>query len=114
MAALWKDGGPERTFMDLTSPVLSISASRVTLPVMNWRRASPGATARTDLMRRGGVMEPSLGDEAEMASADLESRTAECLEIGVSGAVWSRDATAPVAESVGDEGGAEESAEDVG
>lgn len=86
MAALWKEGGPERTFMDLTWPVLSMRASRVTLPVMNWRRALPGATARTDLMRRGGVMELSLEEGAEESgSRDLESRTGECLETEVRG-----------------------------
>jgi len=72
--------------MDLTWPVLSMKASRVTLPVINWRSAAPGATARTDLMRRGGEMDPSLAEAAELsASADLESRTAECFAIEVRG-----------------------------
>jgi len=59
--------------MEATRPDLSMSASRVTLPVMKPRRASDGATARTDLMSCGGTMVALLsGMEVGMGAADVD------------------------------------------
>src|SRR5215831_8283304 len=73
MAAFRRDGGPDITLEDFTRPVVSMTASRMTLPVTNWRTASGGATARTELTSLGGTTPSSPSATASGSTVSLEA-----------------------------------------
>ena len=72
------DGGPESTLARFTSPVVPTTASITTFPVSKSRRASKGASARTDLINFGGTMSLSTAAGATEPEAGLAvGRTVE-------------------------------------
>ena len=75
MAAFCKEGGPVSTFIILTCPEASTTASSVTLPVAKSRSASGEAVARTDLISFGGtIVAPPEEGAAESGAALLDGR----------------------------------------
>jgi hypothetical protein len=53
-----KEGGPDSTSIDATSPAVPARASIATFPVSKSRVASIGTTGRTNLISFGGTMKP--------------------------------------------------------
>src|SRR6516225_2399531 len=57
--------GPERTFIVLTLPSVSTTASMLTLPAIRCVRATGGYIGGTDLIRRAGLTSPPTGRGAD-------------------------------------------------
>ena len=73
MAESRKDAGPESTFIDFTRPLMSTTASSVTVAVLSCAKYSNAfgeAIARTDLISFGETM---LADPCEGSVADAEA-----------------------------------------
>ena len=73
MAESRKDAGPESTFIDFTRPLMSTTASSVTVAVLScakYSNAVGDAIARTDLISFGETM---LADPCEGSVADAEA-----------------------------------------
>src|SRR6267378_2669187 len=102
MAAVRKEAGPESTFIDFTCPAGSTTASSVTLPVTKSRRASGGATARTDLISFGGTIGASSKEgAADSEAASLDRRRTARLAAGAPTADFSWTAAASATKSPG-------------
>ena len=72
------EGGPESTFMNVTSPAVPTTASITTFPVSKSRTALSEATARTDLINFGGTITLSTAEGAtESVAAIAVGRTVE-------------------------------------
>src|SRR5262249_46805658 len=70
---------PDRILVDLTCPVVSTTASTMTLPVAKCRAAAAGGTARTDCKSFGGTISPLSSGTMGSASALAETTFPACF-----------------------------------